>query len=317
MLFICKSCKKIVDTNKHDFCPKCGANFNYSEGLDGGTRTEDYAEYERNREHEEEMRRAEQQNRRIEEQNKQAEQQYQNISQPHNHNHGATLRAQQYETKRRMRAQANKQEGKKSGCIGCFSVIFIIAMAILDIFSVDFGDLADKFTGNSEYNDTYTQIGAYVDDYIDEETGDFFNEVTTAYTDSTPDEVIGDGMITLGLNEFVAMERYIFGCDEVREGHVSLFEPDEGYMFVAFHFQIDSIHSDTMYFYGYPTLYADGIEMEFVALAEEPLFMAGEMAPYTTYDGYMTYQVPVDTKVFEIVYNNEIKIVINNHLSMQ
>ena len=25
MFIICKSCKKLVDTNKHDFCPKCGS----------------------------------------------------------------------------------------------------------------------------------------------------------------------------------------------------------------------------------------------------------------------------------------------------
>lgn len=31
MLKLCKSCKALVDTNKHDFCPKCGANFNYDE----------------------------------------------------------------------------------------------------------------------------------------------------------------------------------------------------------------------------------------------------------------------------------------------
>ncbi len=31
MLKICKSCKALVDTNKHDFCPKCGANFNFDE----------------------------------------------------------------------------------------------------------------------------------------------------------------------------------------------------------------------------------------------------------------------------------------------
>ena len=47
MLIICKSCKKIIDTDKHDFCPKCGSNFNYGDNLTVTNHTEDYEEYER------------------------------------------------------------------------------------------------------------------------------------------------------------------------------------------------------------------------------------------------------------------------------
>ena len=108
-----------------------------------------------------------------------------------------------------------------------------------------------------------------------------------------------------------------FGCDEIREGGVSSYEPAEGNMFVTFHFEISSVHDDVAYLFSYPQLYADGVDVGFVALSDEPLFMPGELEPDETYRGYMTYEVPVDTQVFEIIYDEQVRIVINNHLSMQ
>lgn len=33
MKVVCKSCKKQIDTEKHDFCPKCGANLSEAEAV--------------------------------------------------------------------------------------------------------------------------------------------------------------------------------------------------------------------------------------------------------------------------------------------
>ena len=333
MLLICKSCKKIIDTNKHDFCPKCGANFNYSEGLSDGTRTEDYAEYQRNREHEEEMRRIEEQNRQIEERNRQIEENSRKAElesrqvgeqipvekyippQPqHTHNHGTTLRASQYETKRRLQAQSDKRDGKKNGCVGCLGFAVIIFVMIVDMFFGGIEELFEKISGDSEYSHEISQVGGYVDDYIEEETADFFND----YEEDIPQYITNeDGFIIVGINEFACTDRYLFGCTEIREGGVSDYQPDEGNMFVTFRFEIESVSGEKMYYFGYPTMYADGEKVNFSALADEPLFLAGELDPFEGYEGYMTYEVPIDTEVFEITYNNEVKVLLKNHFRMQ
>ncbi len=331
MLYVCKSCKKIVDTNKHDFCPKCGANFNYSEGLNGGTRTEDYAEYERNREIEEQLRQREEQNRQLEEHNKLLEEQNrqadvqgaqsepqrtQEYYHPH-HNHGATLRAQQYETKRRLQAQQNKHDGKKNGCMGCLAVAALIFFGGTSLVFGGVEALLEDIFEDSEYSDAFSEIGGYVDDYIEDETEDFFTDNEPQYAEGIIEYITDDELITVGINDYADTGRYMFCCNEIREGGVSEYSPNDGKMFVTFHFEMNSICDETMYYYGYPTMYADGEEVNFYPLADEPLFLAGALEPFTSYEGYMTYEVPIDTEVFEITYNNEVKILLKNHLSMQ
>ena len=99
MFIICKSCKKLVDTNKYDFCPRCGSNFNYGDNLTVANHTEDYEEYER----------------------RMAEQQRAAVENRMNNPKELTRK----ETQRRLKNQANQAQGKKNGCSGCVAAVIV------------------------------------------------------------------------------------------------------------------------------------------------------------------------------------------------
>lgn len=104
MLIICKSCKKLVDTEKYDFCPKCGANFNYSDNLNGDAAAENRKEYERNR----------------------------NIERSYNrnNNYNAPKENIKLKTKYNTGNNVNNQNNNKKGCGGCL-IAFIVVIIII------------------------------------------------------------------------------------------------------------------------------------------------------------------------------------------
>lgn len=421
MKIICGSCKAIIDTDKHDFCPKCGSNFNYSEGLKSETRTEDYHEYERNRQ-ESNVRMAQAEAERA-----------RNIHEAeHRANALAAERAAReqrsmQETRRRHQAHSEKQTGKKNTGCGCF-VTAVIAIACIGGFISDvdsegelFDKIADEFTayveeetadftapvsageepsaitvlewGEIGYGDGYTVRGNVMvvgdnevpapegykfiefslvtkntsdhDIYINtggikcfadgidctdySEQGDYEpyklekgGIVTTTvryevplgaimyeviyndefcfyvYNDNYNDEI--QAMYeteAVSLWEYGETDRYMFMCDEMKETESSFMSPDEGNMYVSFHFILTNNSEDMLFHFGYPECYADGEKAQMIVATGEPLFMPGEVEPYETYDGYVCYEVPVDTETFEIDYHGDIRLAIENTLNTE
>lgn len=164
MLIMCKSCKKLVDTNKHDFCPRCGSNFNYGENLKAVNNTADYEEYEHRME---EQQRAAVENR---------------INNP------KELTAK--ETQKRLKKQEDKAQGKKNGCIGCFAVVLFLAVAFGTILSDEDIDLDELFADDYEAavsvtvpeDDIYTEF--VPDEYDDYTYTQFILPGGTAYTEN-------------------------------------------------------------------------------------------------------------------------------------
>lgn len=457
MKIICGSCKKIVDTNKHDFCPKCGSNFNYYEGLSSQTRHEDYNEYERARQ-ESNVRMAE-----AEAQAARDAHEAQHRANAEAAQREARKRASELETKRRRAAAGNKQEGKKNAGCGCFTVVMIIVIFGMGMLSeVDNADelfeaISDEFTSyveeetegyfddytydeyemppaevyTNEYNpDSYdsmaelyeTAIGDTYSIYCDEiipaegtsappadgyvhlsfhlvlentydlneatyyfagatcyadgmecmpilltdfeyfapgllDYGDVYgayvtfdipvdtDSVSLIYCDETeirideievyiedaavyndnygeeyteaPDEEYTDtaDYIEGGMYDFIAADRYLVICDEIKEAEVVIAPPAEGNMYVSFGITVTNFYDETIYHFGYPECYADGAEAGFIAFSGDPLFMPGELEPFEEYSGYMCYEVPIDTETFEIIYHDEVKITIPNTLN--
>lgn len=272
MLIICKSCKKLVDTDKHDFCPKCGSNFNYGENLTVTNHTEDYEEYER--------RMAEQQRAAVE------------------NRMSNTKQATKKETQRRLKNQANQAQGKKNGCSGCVAAI-VIAVFGFGVLSgiIEEGDIDLDELFTDEYS-TAAQTTAYeapvisfdVPDYVDIESSDddytypqFALPRETAYTD-----------------------KYSFICTEIKEYENDYFKPDEGYKYLSFTFKLENTTDSARFYYDSPTCTADGEEAAMAAFGG--LFIPCQLDPGEVYESTVVYQIPEYALFYDIYYGDDVVI---------
>lgn len=280
MLIICKSCKKVIDTDKHDFCPKCGANFNYNKNLTAVNHTEDYEEYERSR--------AEAQRAAVE-----------NRADPTKIN---TRR----ETQRRLKNASNKADGKKNGCIGCFGVL--IAMVV--IFSEVLEDSGESFeTFLNSFSDELGIVGELADKYIDEETAAFTTayEVSPAETLEPPyeDEIVYDenGYVIASTGETVYMEDYSITLSEISEYKNDVLEAPEGYAYLSFTLKLTNTSDSTRFFYESISLHA----MEDCALCPfSGLYLPGELEAGAEYERAVIFEVPRNALFLDLYYGEDV-----------
>lgn len=415
MLIICKGCKKFVDTDKHDFCPKCGSNFNYGENLKADNHTADYEEYERNRNAE----------RRAAAENK-------------SNNRRLNTEA---ETKRRLRNASNKRDEKKNGAIGCFvAVVFVIIM-----FGKLIGSAGESFESFfSSFDEDLGEVGRVIDDYIEQEVSDWESDTEivcitvgygeTAYRENinvtcdgafyTPEEVVDrlpdgytcvtfhllieklsgtgnvfyfnnavklytgleeceqvisyelmnasaevidepgyyDGYVSfivpadaeefsliwynnteivikredfegdfgeytdesddysedyeedtseneadaVGLGGFSYIGDCMFACTDMKRTEIELIPPSEGYMYVSF--ALSLVNTSDSICYVSPTVecLADGEETTMIYFSDDPLFMPFTLEGYEMYEGWACFEVPEDTEVFGIYYDDAV-----------
>ncbi len=269
MLIICKSCKKLVDTNKHDFCPKCGSNFNYGENLTVVTNTADYEEYER----------------------RMAEQQRNAVENRMNNPRELTKK----ETQKRLRKQADKAQGKKNGCAGCAGLIVLVIFGlgvisgIIEEGDIDFDELfTDEY--RTEAQMTTPVISIDVPDYVDVESSDvdytyplFVLPKETAYTDN-----------------------YSFVCTEVAEYENEFFPAGEGYKYISFTFELENTTDTERFYYNSPTCVADGNDAESVAFGG--IFLPGRLAPGGTYRSSVVFKVPEYALFYDIYYGDDVVV---------
>lgn len=286
MKIICSSCKKIVDTEKHDFCPKCGANFNYSDNLKSGARTEDYDEYERIRQ-ENNIRMAEAQAEQARNAHESAEQARKNAAQ-------ARRAAMHTETKRRHTANNHRHEGKKNTGCGCLATI-----GMLIIF---FSAIASEIRENG--GDFFEAVSDELQSYIESETEDFY---------SNSDDYYMDGYIQIGVSEWIYDIDYGFCCDKVIPA--ADIRSAEGYMNVSFRLNIENCRDDREEYY-YSSIvkcYADGeaCEEQINPDYEFDMFMPGFLSRNQVHTGYVTFSIPVDAETISLVYENT-EVVIEN-----
>ncbi len=275
MLIICKNCKKLIDTDKHDFCPKCGSNFNYGENLTAITHTEDYEEYERNR--------AEQQRAEVENRMKQKPKKQSNT---------------QRETQRRLQNQADKAQGKKNGCAGCVGAIVIaifgfgVLSGIIEESDFDIDEFLNEEFGTAEETTAYTApvISFDVPDYVDIESTD--------YDYTYPQTVLP--------RETAYTDKYSFTCTEIAEYENEFFKPDEGYKYLSFTFKLENTTDSTRFYYESPTCTADAEEATMAAFGG--LFIPGQLEPGEVYESTVVFQMPEHALFYDIYYGDDVII---------
>lgn len=279
MLIICKSCKKLIDTDKHDFCPKCGSNFNYGENLTAANHTADYEEYER--------RMAEQQRAAVE------------------NRMSSTKQATRKETQRRLKNQANQATGKKNGCIGCFVavlVVFVMGMSFLSEIDFDFSELL---------GDEYGAVAETVSSYIEEEIPDNYYvelpdisdyiETDTEYTEPDNYEYIYGA-----LNIPAYTDTYTLTLTEVSVYENEFITADEGNMYVSFNLVLENITGDSRLYLDSINCRADGEDVPPASFGG--IYFPGELEPGETYERTLIFEVPEDSKWFDIYYGDDVMI---------
>ena len=274
MLIICKSCKKIIDTDKHDFCPKCGSNFNYGDNLTVTNHTEDYEEYER--------RMAEQQRAAVE------------------NRMSNTKQATKKETQRRLKNQAKQVEGKKNGCSGCIGLFVLIVFGfgvlsgIIEEGDIDLDELfGDEYSTPAQVT---TEISAdiYIPEYTQGTEDDYSEE-----DDDNPDYFILAG-------ETAETGKYSLTCTEVAEYENSFIPPNDGYKYISFTFVVKNTTDSTRYYYESPTCVAGGEERGPVAV--NGIFFPGQLDAGQTYEKSVVFEVPNEEVFFDIYYGNDVVI---------
>lgn len=273
MLIICKSCKKLIDTDKHDFCPKCGSNFNYGENLTVTNHTEDYEEYER----------------------RMAEQQRAAVENRMNNTKQATKK----ETQKRLKKQADKAQGKKNGCIGCFAVVIFLLASFGSILSDEDIDLDELFS--DDYS-TAAQTTAYTAPVISFDAPDYVD------IESTDDEYDPAPYIGGGVGDTAYGDTYNFTLTELSVYENEFFPPSEGCVYMSFTLSLENTSDSSRLFYELPVVEANGKECNFAGFSG--LFIPGELAPGEVYEKAVIYEVPTDTVFLDIYYGDETAIYI-------
>ena len=284
MLIICKSCKKVIDTNKHDFCPRCGSNFNYGENLTTANHTADYEEYER----------------------RMAEQQRAAVENRMNNTEQATKK----ETQQRLKNQAKQAEGKKNGCIGCFAVvIFLIVYFGTILYDSDFDVdefLYENFGAEPEITtnfnpEDYPVFTAIPTDLIYESIE---NEKEEEYLPPETEEDFPEYYILAG--ETAYTEKYAFTCTEVAEYENDFIPPDDGYKYISFTFTLENTTNEERSYYVSPSCLANGEDAEMVPIGG--MFIPGILASGEVYESTVVFMVPENAVFFDIYYGNDVVI---------
>lgn len=277
MLIICKSCKKLVDTDKHDFCPKCGSNFNYGENLKIENHTEDYEEYER----------------------RMAEQQRAAVENRMNNTKQATKK----ETQRRLKNQANQAQGKKNGCSGCVAAIVIavfgfgVLSGIIEESDFDIDEFLNEEFGTVQQTTAYT-VPEIPDIYYD------LPEFSDNYTDSQTTEEDSPSYL-VGVGETAYTEKYALTCTEVSLYENEFLPADEGYRYISFTLSLENTTDSSRMYFG--NIRCISIE-ECAQAGFSGIFFPGELEAGGVYEKSVIFQVPEEEYFYDIYFDNEVII---------
>lgn len=282
MKIICGCCKKIIDTEKHDFCPKCGANFNYSQALNVNTNTQ---QYEENQERINEERRNAVENK--------VNKRVRNTPAPNN--------------------SVGKKNGKGGCCAGCFVALVIFFSVGVAVIS----DLSDEFDFESmfeEIHDTYTDPEyTTTDDYKkpdESKPEDIVTEDTKPEEkpeekpDVRPEITNPDNFILTG--ETAYADDYSVTCTEVSFYESMIATPPEGVWYVAFDITIKNTTEKKQFYYPSIKCFVDDTRCNVLYLTG--MFMPGELEADEEYSKRVIFEVPEDSIYFDIYVGDEVAI---------
>jgi len=308
MKIICNSCKAIIDTEKHDFCPKCGANFVYGERLklDNSANVRD--EFN---EQQEELNR-----RQIEQKIKSNENAAQNQAEPRmsdSERNAQWEEHRKYHQKNAAKKADNKATGKKNGCIGCFAVVLFFIFGMGNVLEDSGEDISDVM---ENIEDVFAE-------FIEEETADYTTAynwedeipaVITALPDELNEIVYGSTQDEYDTTPNTALAGETAYADTycLTLNNVSIFEsqnlkpPAEGYVYMRFRLELINTSDADGLFYQPITLEADGVECN--AASFSALYLPGELAPGESYESGVIFEVPKDAIFLDLYYGDELVI---------
>ncbi len=283
MFIICKSCKKLVDTNKYDFCPRCGSNFNYGDNLTVANHTADYEEYER----------------------RMAEQQRTAVENRMNNPKELTRK----ETQRRLKNQANQAQGKKNGCSGCVAAVIVAfcflggLMGVIEEEEIDLSGL---------FGDEYSKVQETVEKYIEEEIPtdiyiDLPDELTN-YTDTenteAEEEVFPSYFAVVG--ETVYTENYAVTCTRVSLYESEFMPLEDGYKYISFDIVMENTSGRERSFFESVSCTVDGEKMPQTGFSG--VYFPGMLKDGEKYEKSVIFKIPEDALYFDICYGDDVMI---------
>ncbi len=350
MLKICKSCKALVDTNKHDFCPKCGANFNFDERtkLDVSLHNEmqrvdeQFAQQRRNAvesqmkppkeakpKHDPYKYDSHSYNNDIPEQTftyTQPEPQKpaqpvtsvpeapkpQQVKQLTNYKSAQHSAPQNFEPPMQEFPKNNtySYSKNKQNKKGCG-----IVGCITFVFTF-FAIIPTLFGIAGEVIEEFTVEPVREETAIPAVSIDW-DEITM------PDISLPENIVTDSADDYYEDEYSLFECNSkddillscygVKRGKSLLNEPAEGNMFVSFNLGVLNCGTSSTSVFTYPVCYADGIAANMCTATEDGLYLPGQIPSLEEYVNYACFEVPENTKEFMIEYLG-ITIIIENPL---
>lgn len=271
----CERCNARIDTTKHDFCPKCGANF-YIDTVPETTKTAEapIPDYNYNETYSYEP--------------VQPEQKQPDIPAESEADGFDTMMSA--DTAPLPPQEIHTEKGKKkNGCgsIGCiFLAIFVIGSIIVEIISGIFYTISEVITPQPE-------PGPYV------------------YSESPEGESEEELPIVVDVGDMVYTEHYTLICDTLTEVDNDILSGTDDYIYIAFGLTLENISKTNACSLEYPECYADGRACSPVLKPDNNYLMMGvelgEICERNVFFG-----VPADAEYFWLDFGGKIVINIEN-----
>lgn len=274
----CERCNARIDTTKYDFCPKCGANF-YIDTVPEITKTAEASVPD------------------------------------YNYNETYSYESAQPEPKQPDIFVVSEADGfdtmlsdddikpvspqeihtgntkKKNGCgrIGCiFVAIWVGGLIFSEIAAGIFYIVTENTTPEPEH---------------------------FVYSEIIYDEPAEDAPITVDIGDTAYTEDYTVLCDMLMEISYETLPPDEGFIYLGFYITVENISETSSCYLGIPECYADGEACTMIPFTHTGIFMVSGLHPGETQEGYATFEVPLDAEQFELNFDNEVIMRIENPMN--
>ena len=188
----------------------------------------------------------------------------------------------------------NKAAGRRLAVIGCLVPVIAVVLCFVLVFVMALIEVMNERAAEKEDEKSGSSL---LEDYEYESS---FEE------DETP--------VSAGFNEYAETADYSVICDSFEKVDRYPFTPTDGYMYVSFHFVIKNTGIGKVNTTSDVICLADGMLADYTWHSDRKELSDETLPAGVSTEGYMCFEVPVDTKEFELRYGDLVTINIENTL---
>lgn len=188
----------------------------------------------------------------------------------------------------------NRETSRRIIGIGCLVPIILTALFTAVIFIIAIAEVVNERAAEREKEESSSSL---LEDY---EYESVFEE------EESP--------VSADFNEYAESVNYSVICDSFEEVDRYPFSPTDGYMYVSFHFVVKNTGVGKVNTTNNVICLADGMLADSTWHSDRKELPSTTLPAGVSTEGYMCFEVPVDTEEFELRYGDYVTIYIKNTL---